>query len=88
MNIFEKLRKENEDNTTKNAYKIKPVEYTKEYDSKIRVLNKKYNSLGVTIPKQVAKIINLQEGDLLHFEVQSVSDNRVDIEISFRKKID
>lgn len=61
-------------------------EKIKEYTSNVRVINKAYNSLGVTIPKEVVKTIGLKKGDYLLFKVEDTSNEKVRIDIEIVKK--
>lgn len=57
------------------------------FSSKIRVINSKYNSLGVTIPKQIVETIGLKKDDLMIFTMEKKSDKKViiNIELSMNK---
>lgn len=68
------------------TYKIKPKSNVTEYESKLRVINTKYNSLGVTIPKEIVESIELSKGDLMNFKVVPKKDNNVGIDIQFIKQ--
>ena len=61
-------------------------EKIREYTSNVRVINSKYNSLGATIPKQVAERIGLKKGDSMIFKVESISDDKVKIDIDIVKQ--
>lgn len=67
-------------------YTVKPKAKKTEYSSKLRVMNVKYNSLGVTIPKEIVDTINLNKGDLMNFTVVPATDGKVTIDIEFVKK--
>lgn len=66
-------------------YEIKQKEPKKEFESRIRIINRKYNSLGLTIPKEIVDLIDLKKGDLLTYNLD-IKDNRVNIEMSFKKQ--
>ena len=68
------------------SYDEKPKSNITKYTSKLRVVNAKYNSLGVTIPKEIVERIGLMKGDRMEFEVVSKTDNKVDIDIQFIKQ--
>lgn len=61
-------------------------EKIKEYTSDVRVINSKYNSLGVTIPKEVVNTIDLKKEDTFLFKVESISDDKVKIDIDIVKQ--
>lgn len=67
-------------------YKIKPKTEKSEYESKLRIMNKKYNSLGVTIPKEIVESIGLKKDDLMKFEVKPAGAGNVIIDIQFVNK--
>ena len=67
-------------------YKLKPKTEKSEYESKLRVMNKKYNSLGVTIPKEIVESIGLNKDDLMKFVVKPASDGNIIIDIQFIKQ--
>lgn len=68
------------------TYPIKPKTEKMEYNSKLRIMNKKYNSLGVTIPKEITETIDLNKGDLMNFVFKPASDGNVIIDIQFIKQ--
>ena len=61
-------------------------EKIKEYTSNVRVINKAYNSLGATIPKEVVNTIGLKKGDSLIFKVESISEDKVRVNVDIVKK--
>lgn len=65
-------------------YKISPAKKSMEYESKIRVQNKKYNSLGVTIPKEIVNLIGLSTDNTMSFKVTKKNDSKVTIDIDFK----
>ena len=67
-------------------YKLKPQKNQGIKENKLRVMNKKYNSLGVTIPKEIVESIGLNEEDIMRFEVKPGSDGNVIIDIQFIKQ--
>ncbi len=66
-------------------YEIQQKEPKKEFSSRIRVINNKYGSLGVTIPKEIVELIDLKKGDLLMYNLD-IKDNKVNMEMSFKKQ--
>lgn len=68
------------------SYDVKPESNVTKYTSNLRVVNAKYNSLGITIPKEIVDRIGLMKGDRMEFEVVSKKDNKVDIDIQFIKQ--
>lgn len=64
-------------------YKIQNKKENAEYPAKVRVVNSKYNSLGVTIPKEIVNSIGLNKGDLMKFKVIPETDNNIKIDICF-----
>ncbi len=66
-------------------YEIKSKDRKSKFESKIRLINKNYNSLGVTIPKEIVKMIDLKKGDLLTYNLD-IKNNKVNIEMSFKKQ--
>lgn len=69
-----------------NIYKLKFKNNVTKYTSKLRVVNTKYNSLGVTITKEIVELIDLTKGDLMTFKVMPKKDNLVGIDIQFVKQ--
>lgn len=65
------------------SYDEKPKSNVTKYTSNLRIVNAKYNSLGVTIPKEIVERIGLMKGDRMEFKVVSKKDNKVDIDIQF-----
>ncbi len=61
-------------------------EKVREYTSNVRVINSNYNSLGITIPKEVVNTIDLKKGDTFLFKVESISDDKVKIDIDIVKQ--
>ncbi len=68
------------------AYKIEPKTEKMEYSSKLRVINKAYNTIGVTIPKDIVQMINLTDNDLMNFKIIPKDDDNIMIDISFIKQ--
>lgn len=65
-------------------YKKIPKEPIKKtYESKLRVINKKSNSLASSIPKEITELINLKKNDKLVFEVEE-KDNKINIDMFFK----
>lgn len=67
-------------------YKIEPKTEKLEYSSKLRVINKAYNTIGVTIPKDIVELINLTDNDLMNFKIIPKDDDNIMIDISFIKQ--
>lgn len=66
-------------------YEIQQKEPKKEFSSRIRVINSKYGSLGVTIPKEIVELIDLKKGDLLTYNLE-IRNNKVKIDMEFKKQ--
>lgn len=64
----------------------KKEEKIREYISDVRVINSKYNSLGITIPKEVVNTIGLKKGDRVVFKVEDISKEEVEIDMDIVKK--
>lgn len=67
-------------------YQYKPKVQKTEFTQKLRVINKKYGSLGVTIPKEIVNSIDLSDKDSLNFKLLQKNDNNVIIDIQFMKE--
>lgn len=55
------------------------------FESKLRVLNKNNNTLGVTIPKEMVNLIGLSTKDSIKFEVVPDGVGRVKLDIHILK---
>ncbi len=64
----------------------KKEEKIREYISDVRVINSTYNSLGITIPKEVVNTIGLKKGDRVVFKVEDISKEEVEIDMDIVKK--
>lgn len=67
-------------------YKKVPKTEKTEYSSKLRIINKTYNTIGVTIPSEIVQMINLTTDDLMNFKIKQQDDKNITIDIQFIKQ--